>query len=761
MRLPRRPRISSRRQAPLRAFNPRFDHVEPRLLLTTFQGVLQGTAFIDSNGNNKLDGSDTYLAGATISLFQQGNPSAIASQTTDAHGAYEFDNLSPGTYLVKETNGNGYLASGTQAQSQLNPASGIAVDTIQATVVDPNSVFVNYSGFTSNAEFIYDNILTNPEGNTVGEMKATLGTAPGLSDLSSQFISFCGDDLHGVSFAGGEKFQVLPSPATAMFDGLDGVGAGAAGRIAYLYNHHVDSVGNPLDAGALQLAIWKTLYDTNDMTDTTSTDFSTGNFVVSSPFSPTTQVDINTMEATAAGWMNDAIGKSERVTFLDATLGGQNVPTSGRQGLLAKGSLNFANIAPAQLSGFVYVDANNNGIKETGETPLATVPIALTGTDYLGQAVTLSTATAADGSYSFTNLKPGTYTVTETTQPAGYFDGLDAKAGVVIPGSNTTDVIGTIALVNGSNVPNNNFGELAPAQLSGYVFKDADADGLFDHNEQGFGGVTVKLTGTDTSGKSVSLSLVTNADGSYLFKGLQPGTYSVAEVQPAGYTTTQNTVGTVNGSTRGHLATPTTDLIDTVLLSYGDSGITYNFGELKSTGSIARGLTATIGFWQNPNGQALIKSVNGGQSSTSLGNWLATEFPNLYGSTAGSNNNLTGMTNVQVAAYYKSLFSGNQKIECQVMCSALSVYVTTSSLGGSAGTSYGFTVSESGLAGASYNVGSNGSTFGVANNASVSVISLLQSVNSQAVNGSLFNGNTTKRNSTNTVFSDINQTGDI
>ena len=62
------------------------------------------------------------------------------------------------------------------------------------------------------------------------------------------------------------------------------------------------------------------------------------------------------------------------------------------------------------------------------------------------------------------------------------------------------------------------------------------------------------------------------------------------------------------------------------------------------------GDTATIGFWHNKNGQALIDSLNGGSTATALGNWLATQFPYLYG--PQSSNNLTGATNAQVAALF-------------------------------------------------------------------------------------------------------------
>ena len=78
--------------------------------------------------------------------------------------------------------------------------------------------------------------------------------------------------------------------------------------------------------------------------------------------------------------------------------------------------------APASLSGFVYFDANNDGVK-LGSTETGIAGVTVTLTDSKGVSVT--TTTNADGSYSFTGLTPGTFTVTET-QPAAYLDGKDA-----------------------------------------------------------------------------------------------------------------------------------------------------------------------------------------------------------------------------------------------------------------------------------------------------------------------------------------------
>jgi hypothetical protein len=56
-------------------------------------------------------------------------------------------------------------------------------------------------------------------------------------------------------------------------------------------------------------------------------------------------------------------------------------------------------------------------------------------------------------------------------------------------------------------------------------------------------------------------------------------------------------------------------------------------------------------------------------------------------------------------------------------------------------------------------VGGNGAAFGVADNAVLTVMDLLKAADAQAVNGVLYNGDATKRNEANSVFSAINESG--
>ena len=81
----------------------------------------------------------------------------------------------------------------------------------------------------------------------------------------------------------------------------------------------------------------------------------------------------------------------------------------------AKGNVGPIAPLPVALYGYKFNDVNDNGVDNT-EPRLANWTIDLTGTDDLGNPVSVSTVTGANGGYSFTGLVPGTYTVTEVQQ---------------------------------------------------------------------------------------------------------------------------------------------------------------------------------------------------------------------------------------------------------------------------------------------------------------------------------------------------------
>jgi hypothetical protein len=113
---------------------------------------------------------------------------------------------------------------------------------------------------------------------------------------------------------------------------------------------------------------------------------------------------------------------------------------------------------PSQVSGFVFVDVDNGLDKDAGEKTLSGVNVTLTGTSSVSaSAVNKQTTTAADGSYSFAALDPGTYKVT-FTQPAGYMPGKALSGGpnATVSTDGTLGFNITIPSLGGVQATNNN-----------------------------------------------------------------------------------------------------------------------------------------------------------------------------------------------------------------------------------------------------------------------------------------------------------------
>ncbi len=419
----------------------------------------------------------------------------------------------------------------------------------------------------------------------------------------------------------------------------------------------------------------------------------------------------------------------------------------------------FVPVQPGSLAGRVYLDANNNGVDD-GEAGVAGVTVALAGADFEGNAVALSAVTDADGAYLFADVMPGTYSLSET-QPAGLLDGIDSAGS--LGGAVADDVISEIVIASGADATGYNFGELAPASLSGLVFEDFNVDGEVNFGEKAIDNVTVTLTGTDDRGDAVSLSELTGEGGIYSFVDLRPGDYTVTETQPAGYADGLENPDVLLGVVGD-------DVYSNINLTAGYDGMNYNFAERPvAGGEVAAGQTATIGFWQNKNGQKLLKALNGGSDATNLGAWLAATLPNMYGADAGDHN-LDGMTNAEIASLYRELFkakvkgknkTGPRKVDAQVMATALAVYVTNETLAATTAEAYGFLVSEYGLGAATFNVGDCGAAFGVADGTEISVLDMLRATDSMAVNGSLYDLDAVLRQMANEIYSSINEAGDI
>jgi protocatechuate 3,4-dioxygenase beta subunit len=186
---------------------------------------------------------------------------------------------------------------------------------------------------------------------------------------------------------------------------------------------------------------------------------------------------------------------------------------------------NFGNFQTVTVSGTVFNDLNGDGSNDGGTDPgLRGWTINLL--DTLGNTVATTTS-AADGTYSFPNLGPGTYTIQEVHQN-GY-----VQTQPVDPSGTYT-----VQAVSGTNPGGLDFGNFQLVSVSGNVYNDLDGNGSQGAGEPGLLNWQVDVI---NSGGNVAASAVTDASGNYTITGVGPGSFTLQEVVQGGWNITQPT----------------------------------------------------------------------------------------------------------------------------------------------------------------------------------------------------------------------------
>lgn len=181
------------------------------------------------------------------------------------------------------------------------------------------------------------------------------------------------------------------------------------------------------------------------------------------------------------------------------------------------------------IEGLVWADANDNGIQDPGEDPIAGIEVSLfdeLGT-FVGSAVSdaqglYSLADPADGWY-YLVLDPGHYMVSMVYQ--GEDAALNSDFDPVFLNTDFFDIPAAGGVVD------MDAGLVADCNIEGIVWEDHDGDGIQDPLEHGLDGLEVNLY--DDQGTLLETS-VTADGGQYIFQ-VAGGTYQVGVTPLAGY----------------------------------------------------------------------------------------------------------------------------------------------------------------------------------------------------------------------------------
>lgn len=252
----------------------------------------------------------------------------------------------------------------------------------------------------------------------------------------------------------------------------------------------------------------------------------------------------------------------ERNGFADTTLTDIDVPAGEDVSLNRRMTR-----AEGQISGMI---TNNSGTPISGATVTIVSPV--------GEV--LQTLTGSDGTYSFSDLRLGNYTVTASR--AGFQSAFEAS--VTLDATTQEGTANITDLVRNTSV------------LTGQVTDAASGAGLL--------GVRVAL-----SGEAGSASAITNTDGTYRIENLAPGTYAVAPTL-TGFSGASATAAVAN------LQTTTQDLT----LAANNGQIT---GRVTDQSNNALGFPVTVrATWQdlvftvqsNANGNFTIEEIAPGRT---------------------------------------------------------------------------------------------------------------------------------------------------
>ncbi|RIL10424.1 hypothetical protein DCC79_08055, partial [bacterium] len=518
----------------------------------------------DTNNNNQID---------------PGEP-IVAVTVTDADGAYLFDNLPPGNYVVK--------ADTQQVPAPATSANAGQIGLMNATTGSSKAVDLtvgNMTNYTADFGFIEGakvegHVFHDIDHNGVLDSSETL--------LPNVTVTLVGTDISGnpvslttTTDANGEyKFLIAPGTYTIAYNTADPdipanltdpttataytsltVLAGAEYQNLDFGRDDPGQIGDRVwkdddgdgvqDGGEIGLGgVTVRLYQDNNndglvdggdtLLETQSTATGTGAYLfeglpVGGSANYVVQVDSATLPG---GYVQKGDPDQVGVCTVCDHQGNADLTSTP---LL---TLDFGYQPPAlSVSGNIWKDNDGDGVDDgAGEPGVAGVTV-IVAIDTDGDTIadlTLTAVTDASGNYTVTGIPNGsnvTITVDETTLPSDAYNQTGDE-----------DEVGTCTICDAkttiTNVTVNQTGKDFGYQevlgtISGTVVENADGDGLAEGGETGVVGVVVILTDAGVDGvfgtsDDIVTTTITDGNGDYSFPNLTPGSYEITKLNPAG-----------------------------------------------------------------------------------------------------------------------------------------------------------------------------------------------------------------------------------
>ncbi len=542
----------------------------------------------DANANGLQDTGESGLAGVTVTAYNAANNTIAATTTTASGGAYSFATLLPGSYYVEFGAVTGYDRSPVDQGSDDSKDSDANVTTGRTGTV---TLAAGDSNLTLDAGYY---------------QPATLGNLVWIDTDNDGLVDAGEAGVDGVAV---ELYLSTQTPGVDMPHASTTTAGGGFYQFSGLrpdaYRVHIPAAnfgtGMALEHAPLSSAVTSTVDDGIDNDDNGSQP--AGGAAVTGP--------LVTLDA----------GETDN-------------------------TLDFGFAPNGSIGNWVFADANNNGVRDSGENGIPGVVVKLFVADGSGNpagSALQATTTDANGNYRFDDLVAGAYVVVvdaagSGSALAGYLTstghtadltlagdlmdhGLDTPLGTgsVLPGGIAAVAVTMVQVAQplgeilggeagaGTHGPNGDatdnlvvdFGFTPAYSIGNRVFRDDDSDGYRDDAEVGIAGVPMYAFAADGNGQPTGdplASATTDADGCYRLDGLPAGSYVVvmdranapAEVSYYTISIAASSDMTLAGDRYNHGWYFPQVNIGTIVNGYASSPVTLGAG-LQPTGEVTGG----------------------------------------------------------------------------------------------------------------------------------------------------------------------------
>ena len=519
----------------------------------------------DSDADGLQDPGKPGIPGITVTLYS--GTAAIDTTTTDADGLYLFANLDPGDYFVEFTLPSGHHFSPQDAgvddtkDSDADPVTGRTSPTTLTAGESDLTWDAGMFELATLGDYVWND--DNHDGSQSGGELGLLGVTVTLYTSGDSWISTTttndsgfytftdllpGDYYLEFVLPDGYAFSPQNQDANDALDSDVDPDTGQTDTISLSPgDNDLDWDAGMYEAATLGDTVWEDL-DANGIQDDVFQGVSGVTvhlYQCGGPFTDTTTTAADGSYAFTGlvpgdyyleFTLPDGYAFSPQSMGGDATKDSDADPDTGQticiplialQNDLAwdAGMYRFA-----ELGDTVWEDMNINGLQDDGMTGINGVTVTL---QYSGTGIISTTTTAADGSYAFTGLTPGVYSLTFDLLPGYEFSPQDQTGDT--QDSDADPITGqtiTMTLVSGQTDDTWDAGMYQRPSLGDYVWEDTDGDGIQDEVGTGISGVTVTL---HHCSEPYSHTTTTDASGSYAFTDLGPGSYYVEFFPPPDY----------------------------------------------------------------------------------------------------------------------------------------------------------------------------------------------------------------------------------